>query len=214
MPFLSMVGRQFGRTEQVAAAPAPAPAPGPAPGSQLLLNPGFTLITGVSADGWTSSPGWQAWAFDGAGTRQPCVLTNMPIRDVYPTSSSTGFIIFSYQSATISQTINITGLGGINTINSVLNIANVSNGTTDTYTFTIIFYSASNASGSILYTLTTGSVNAPTGFTDVPLTLSRSTSPNFDNIKSIKVSITAIDRGGWGGQYGPAMDYCTLTVNS
>jgi hypothetical protein len=223
MPFLSMIGRRYGRTDDVTAAPAPAPAPapGPTPGTQLLTNPEFTLITGVSADGWTSSTGWQAWAFESPQPPQlpvnkPCVVTDMPDRrDVYPTSSSTGFIIFSYVTATISQTVNITSLSGINTINTVLNITNVSNGSsTDTYTLTVTFYSSSNASGSTLYTLTTGNINAPTGFTDVPLTLSKSTSPNFDNIKSIKVSITGFDTGYWGGQYGPAMDYCRLTVNS
>ncbi len=193
--------------------PEPEPTPGPEPGTQLLLNPEFTDITGVAADGWTSSTGWQAWAYEGGGTNRPCVLTEMPIRDVYPTSTSTGFIIFSYVLATISQTINITGLGGNNTINTVLNIANVSNGSADQYTFTVIFYGGSNGTGSILYNLTTGSVTAPSVFTDITLTLDRDTSPNFDNIRSIKVSITSRDSGNWGGQYGPAMDYCRLIVN-
>ncbi len=210
MPLISSIGRRFGRNE----GEAPPPDPGPSPGTQLLTNSDFIDKTGDAATGWTSSNGWLPWAFQNTpgqpAVNRPCTVQTMPIRaGVYPTSSSSGFVIFSYVRSTISQTVNITGLGGINSIVTILNIANVSNGTADSYTFTVTF---KNAAGTTLYTLTTGSITAPTGFTDVPLTLDRSTSPNFDNIKSITVSINSIDAGFWGGQYGPAMDYCTVTV--
>jgi hypothetical protein len=212
MPLISSLGRRFGRNEE--AGEAPPPDPGPSPGTQLLTNSDFIDKTGNAATGWTSSPGWQAYAFDNSGgvTNMPCVVTTMPVRaGVYPTSSSTGFVIFSYVTATVSQTISLTGLGGINSIATVLNIVNVSNGRNDTFNLTVTF---KNASGVTIFSLTTGTINAPAAFTDYTLTLNRSgNEPNFNNIRSITVSITAIDSGFWGGQYGPAMDYCTLTVN-
>jgi hypothetical protein len=135
----------------------------------------------------------------------------MPIRaGIYPTSSSTGFVIFSYVSATISQTVPISNLIGINTITVLLNIVNVSNNATDTFTFQVQY---KNSAGIVLYTTTTGSILAPSNWTDYQLMLTRTGSPNFDLIKSITVNITGIDSGYWNGQYGPAMDYCRLTVS-
>ncbi len=190
--------------------PAPSPAPEAAytPNTQLLLNPEFTNITNSAADNWHSTQGWQAWNLT-SGSR-PTAMIDMPTRDVYPVSNSSGFVIFSYTTVTISQTISIDNLIGINTITGVLNIANVSNGATDTFTFLIEYKSST---GSILYTTTTNSTNAPASWTDYTLTLTRDESPNFDSIKSIKVSIVGKDTGFWAGQYGPAMDYCRLTVS-
>jgi hypothetical protein len=178
------------------------------PNTQLLLNPEFTNITNNAADNWHSTQGWQAWAFS-SGSR-PTAVMDMPTRDVYPISNSTGFVIFSFNEATISQTISIDNLVGINTITGVLNIANVSNGRADTFTFLIEYKSST---GSNLYTNSTGSISAPASWTDYTLTLTRAASPNFDLIKSIKVSIVGDDIGFWAGQYGPAMDYCRLTVS-
>ena len=205
MPFISSAGRRFAKTKQTVA-------PGPTPGTQLLLNSGFTdfnASTGA-ATSWSASPGWQAFSPSYSASR-PCTVTNMPsYAGVYPTSSSTGFVIFSYVSATISQTINITSLTGINTITGVLNIANTNNRSLgDTFTFQIQY---KNAAGTVLYTSTTNSTTAPAAWTDYTLTLTRASSPNFDLIKSATVNITGIDSGFWNGQFGPAMDYCTLTL--
>jgi hypothetical protein len=178
------------------------------PDTQLLLNPEFTNITNGAADNWHSTQGWQLWNIS-SGSR-PTAVMDMPTRDVYPESNSSGFVIFSYTTVTISQTIAIDNLEGINTITCVLNIANVSNGAPDTFTFLIEYISST---GSILYTTTTNSIQAPSSWTDYTLTLTRETSPNFDSIKSIKVSIVGKDTGFWAGQYGPAMDYCRLTVS-
>lgn len=209
MPFLAKIGRVYGRTVGVAAVPAPAPAPAPGPGTQLLTNPNFTTIVSNGASGWSSSRGWAAYS--GSSASVPTTVTNMPIRaGVYPTSLSIGFVIFSYVSTTVSQTVNISSLTGINTITGVLNIVNVSNNAVDTFTFQIQY---KNSAGTVLYTSTTGSVTAPASWTDYTLTLTRAASPNFDQIKSATVSITGIDGGFWNGHYGPAMDYCTLTLS-
>jgi hypothetical protein len=189
------------------------PAPAYAPNTQLLINPEFTDITNNSADDWVSSVGWQVWGYQ-TGTK-PTAITNMPIRtDVYPTSASTGFAIFSYTTATISQTVPISNLVGINTITGILNIVNVSNGAADNFTFQIQY---KNSTGAILYTKTTGSIAAPASWEDYTLILTRDDaidpSKPFDAITSITVSITSKDTGFWAGQYGPAIDYCRLTVS-
>jgi hypothetical protein len=184
------------------------PIPGPPVGTQLLLNHEFTEITNNGADGWASSRGWQAYS--GISANSPTAVLTMPIRtDVYAISDTSGFVIFSYISATVSQTVAVPSLTGINTITGVLNIVNTNNNATDTFTFQIQY---KNNAGTVLYTTTTGNINAPNTWTDYTLTLTRATSPNFDLIKVITVNITGIDSGFWNGQYGPAMDYCTLTV--
>lgn len=201
--------------------PSPAPVPSPAPipvtippETQLLVNPEFTDIISNGANGWTSSRGWQPYSETSASA--PTTVITMPTRDVYPTSTSTGFVIFSFQSATISQTINIDNLIGIDTITGVLNIVNVPNRPTeignnaDTFTFQIQY---KNSTGVVLYTSTTGNIRCPSTWTDYTLTLTRAGSPNFDLIKSITVSITGLDSGYWNGQYGPAIDYCRLIVS-
>jgi hypothetical protein len=180
------------------------------PGTQLLENPEFTDIVSNGANGWSSSQGWDAYSATLANS--PTAVTNMPIyTGVYPTSSSTGFVIFSYVSATVSQTVSISNLIGINIITVLLNIANVSNrDLTDTFTLQVQY---KNSTGTVLYTTSTGSISAPSTWTDYTLTLPRDGSPNFDLIKSITVNITGIDTGFWNGQFGPAMDYCRLTVS-
>jgi hypothetical protein len=191
--------------------PAPTPAPTPAtpgPDTQLLINPEFTDIVSNGASGWTSSAGWQAWGYQ-TGNR-PTAVTTMPIRaGVYPISTSSGFIIFSFQSATISQTVSNISLEGHNTISGVLNIVNVSNNATDTFTFRIQYRDSTDT---VIHTKTTGNIQAPPTWTDFTLALTRDEFPNFDSIKSITVNITGIDTGFWSGQYGPAMDYCRLTI--
>jgi hypothetical protein len=189
--------------------PTPAPTPAYEPNTQLLINPEFTEIVSNGANGWTSTRGWDAWS--GISANKPTAVTNMPIREgIYPTSTSTGFVIFSFAPATISQTVTIDNLVGVNTITGVLNIVNVSNNAPDNFTFQI---QCKNSTGTVLYTKTTGSIQAPDSWTDYTLTLTRAESPNFDLIKSITVNITSIDTGYWNGQYGPTMDYCRLTVS-
>ena len=226
-------------------APAPSPAPSPAysPGTQLLTNPDFTDITPIpnsndddrsnglsiiptgSANGWTSSRNWGKWRYENRpgftdGVSLPSAVTKMPIRTgVYPSSDSSGFVIFSYIATTISQTVTIDNLVGINTITGVLNIANVSNGSNDKFTFQIQYKDSIDA---VLYTKTTNTtpttqLTAPSSWTDYTLTFTRTDAndPNkdFDLIKSITINITGLDSGFWGGQYGPAIDYCRLTVS-
>ena len=241
------------RTLEPAPVPAPAPGPGPelsapaptpsapsAPayvsGTQLLTNPEFTEITRIgpatdpltgSANGWTSSREWQAWGYSSGSA--PTARLEMPqrsdgVRVVYPLSSGpNGFVIFSYATATISQTVTISSLTGINTITGVLNIVNVpnrpseesdltrTNDTPDTFTFQIQY--RNRTGGTLLTTKSTRSQQVPPTWTDVPLTLTRAEAPYFDDIKSITVNITGLDSGYWGGQYGPAVDYCRLTVS-
>lgn len=176
---------------------------------QLLINPEFTDIVSNGANGWTSTRGWDAWQY--AAGNKPTAIVSMPIRaGVYPISTSTGFIIFTYVQATISQIVSITSLSGYNTITGVLNIVNVSNNATDKFTFQIQY---KDNTGTVIYTSTTGNINAPSTWTDFTLTLTRNSFPNFDLIKSITVSINAVDSGFWAGQYGPAMDYCRLTIS-
>jgi hypothetical protein len=190
-------------------APEPSPAPSPSPEIQLLINSEFTDIVSNGANGWTSSRGWDAWNIS-VGNKPTAVIT-MPIRaGVYPTSTSSGFVILTYISSTISQTVSNISLAGYNTITSVLNIVNVSNNATDTFTFQIQY---KNDTDVVLYTSTTGNIQAPATWTDYTLTLTRNGNPNFDLIKKITVNITGIDSGFWAGQYGPAMDYCRLTIS-
>jgi hypothetical protein len=169
-----------------------------------------------SANGW-STANWGVWRYqtrrepNDMNLSRPTAVTKMPIRDgIYPTSDSSGFVIFSYTQATISQIVSIDNLVGINTITGVLNIANVSNGANDNFTFKIEY---KTSTGTILYTKTTGSRPAPSTWENYELKLTRGESPNFDLIKSITVSITSVDTGYWSGQYGPAMDYCRLIVS-
>ena len=184
-------------------------------GTQLLVNPEFTEIVNNGANGWTSSTGWSAHDFYNAN--KPTAVLDLPKREgIYPESSSSGFVIFSYISATISQTVPITNLVGINTITCVLNIINIlNNNAIDNFTFQIQY---KNSSGAVLYTSTTNNVQsqaqAPATWTDYTLTLTRdATTPQFDKIKSITVSIISKDNGFWNGHYGPAMDYCRLTIS-
>ena len=148
---------------------------------------------------------------------RPTAVTKMPIRyNIYPTSDSSGFVIFSYTQATISQTVSIDNLVGVNTITGVLNIVNVLNRNgpvpplIDTFTFKIDY---KDSTDNILYSTVYNNEKAPPTWTNYTLTLTRDESPNFDLIKSITVSITSKDNGGWSGQYGPAMDYCRLIVS-
>lgn len=214
--FASSAGIFNNNNELLEVAPGPAPAPvyPPGPETQLLINPEFTDIISNGATGWVSTRGWQARSDSGSA---PTAIITMPIRtDIYPTSSSTGFVIFTYISATISQTVSNIDLSLYNTITGVLNIANVSNRLTevganaDTFTFQIQY---KDAIGTVLYTSTTGSIRAPTTWTDYTLTLERFVSQNFDLIKTITVSITGLDSGFWAGQYGPAIDYCRLAIS-
>jgi hypothetical protein len=183
--------------------------PDPALETQLLINPEFTNIVSDGAYGWTSSIGWEPLGYQ-IGTK-PTAVTNMPIRQgVYPTSTLSGFVIFSYNVATISQTVSNIDLTDKNTIKCILNIVNVANNSPDIFTFQVQYKDNTNT---ILYTSTTGSTQAPSTWTDYTLTLTRTGNLNFDSIKSITVNITGDDIGFWAGQYGPAMDYCRLIVS-
>jgi hypothetical protein len=185
------------------------------------VNPEFTEITRIGADtgpltgsanGWISDSGWQAYAERGASTSSPTAILEMPIRDgVYPVRPGpAGFVIFSYVQTTISQTVHNINLTGFNTITGVLNIVNVNNNIPDVSSFQIQYI---NSQGIAIYTTDTENFSPLPNWTDHTLTLTRAEFPDFDSIKSITVRITGEDIGSWGGQYGPAVDYCRLTIS-
>ncbi len=219
-----MIGRRFGRTEDIAPAPAPAPAPpGPPPGTQLLSNSDFLLGT----SGWTAQASSGFATYSASSANRPAITNSPTNPSGFP---SNGYLIFSFPSAesteNVYQIINISGLGGINSITTEANVLSLRNkvgpgiGPLDVFKLTVEFR---NASGTVLSSMTTGNVNppgismdrvtTPLTFTNYALTLNRSSAAYFDNIRSIKVTLYGYDPGYWNGNFGPVVDSCFVTVN-
>ncbi len=101
----------------------------------------------------------------------------------------------------------------MNKFTAVLSIVDIPNNSIrgdDKFSFEVLF---KDINDSTLYSRrvpSTGTQNAPDVFTDYSLELYRIDAPNFDNIKTVTVTITSIDTGYWAGQHGACVDYCTL----
>jgi hypothetical protein len=202
-------------------APVPAPASNPVPvvssganlTNQLLTNPDFLDNT----TGWTSSRGTSNIGF------LPYSTTNGNAPAVTPSINanggivgSNGYLVFSYASATVSQTVSVdtTTMEKLTATLSIVNILNAINvdplTKIDTFSFEVLFKNAANNTLYSKRTPSNGVQNAPSVFTDYSLELNRSDSTNFDDITSVTVKITSTDTGYWGGQHGACVDYCTL----
>ena len=200
----------------VSAVPAPAPAPKPEPepepapdlvDGQLLVNADFTNGT----TGWTSSTGFGTYNFYSGS--QPAVTATINDNGIV---GSTGYLVMSYASATVSQTAPITITGADNTITAVLNIARIPNREDvgiDEFSFQVIYKNASNGTVAIKRTPASGTQRPPAAFTNYTLVLNRADEPDFDTITSATVNITGVDNGYWAGQYGPAIEYCSLRLS-
>lgn len=206
MPLISSISRRFGRTKAV-------PAPGPAPG-QLLLNSNF--LNGTS--NWTSSTGFGTFSYSFAS--QPAVTTSIDYSSRawsgYSNTGSNGYLVFSYSAGVVSQTVSVAAtIGSINTFTGVMNMINVPNpgGTTyDNFSFEILY---KNSSGTTLYTSripSSGTQTATNSYSNYTVTLTRSGNANFGQIASATVNIYGIDNGFWNGNYGPCVDYVSLTA--
>ena len=205
-----------------ASAPAPEPAPEPAPAPeplgpsgatpvQLLVNSGFTNGT----TGWSSSSGFRTDPFNYQIGSQPIVVASVNDGGI---TGSDGYLIFSFSSATVSQTVSIADIANYNIITAIINISRISNNdiqrpTPDAFSFVIVYKNASNGTVATKRTPASGTQSAPTSFTDYTLTFTRDDNVNFDTITSATVSISGIDNGFWQGQHGPVVDYCTLTLS-
>lgn len=207
-----------------AAAPVEEPAPEPEPEPigpsgatpvQLLVNSGFTDGT----TGWTSTAGFQNPPFVYNSGSKPIVVTSVPSEITGLNNNITGsdgYLIFSFTSATVSQTVSIASISDYNIITAVINIARVPNRENigiDAFSFQVVYKDAANATVATKRTPASGTQSAPTSLTDYTLTFTRDDSAAFDTITSAVVSITGIDAGFWAGQYGPVVDYCTLTLS-
>lgn len=195
-----------------AAEPEPEPEPeGPPPSTgadlvnQLLDNPDFSSGT----SGWTSSTGFATYNFSSGS--QPAVTASINDNGIV---GSDGYLVFSYVSATVSQTVAIADATILNKLTATLSIVDIPNreGTfgDDKFSFQVLFKDASNNTLYSKRSPLTGTQSAPEVFRDYILELNRADSPNFDNITSVTVSITSIDAGYWAGQHGACVDYCTL----
>ncbi len=194
--------------EEPAPAPAPAPPVGPsgATPTQLLVNSGFTDGT----TGWTSSTGFQTYDFYSGS--KPAVTDTINDNGLV---GSDGYLVLSYVSATVSQTVSISNITDYNIITAVINIARTPNREDiglDKFSFQVVYKNASNTTVATKRTPASGTQAVPLAFTDYTLTLTRNDNPNFDTITSATVSIAGIDGGYWAGTHGPAVDYCTLTL--
>ena len=178
---------------------------------QLLVNSGFTDGT----TGWSSIPVFQTTPFIFESGTNPIIVTSINDNGI---TGSDGYLIFSFSSATVSQSVSITDIANYNIITAVINISripnnNVSRPTPDAFSFEIVYKNASNATVATKRTPASGTQSAPTSFTDYTLTFTRDDNVNFDTITSATVNISGIDNGYWLGQHGPAVDYCTLTLS-
>lgn len=175
-----------------------APAAGVSPAQQLVTNSSFDSGT----TGWTASGGFGSYSISSASQ---IAITG-------------GIAYFSYVSRTLSQNVSLTSvINNANTFTSVVNIKHreksdaASYTSIDTYNFTLVF---KNSSGTTIATKTTGTVNAPQNYTDVTLTLNRSEIPaTFGSIASVDVQVTGLDTGYWNGNWGPMVQYITLTAS-
>ena len=174
------------------------PAPGVSPAQQLVTNSSFDSGT----TGWTASGGFGTYSISSANQ---IAVTG-------------GVAYFSYVSRTLSQNVSVTSvINNANTLTGVVNIKHreksdaASYTSIDTYSFTLVF---KNSAGTTITTKTTGTVNAPQNYTDVTLTLNRSEIPaTFGTIASVDVQVTGIDTGYWNGNWGPMVQYITLTAS-
>ena len=165
--------------------------------TQLITNSSFDSGTA----GWTSSAGFGTYSI--TSSSQPAITG--------------GILYFTYVNTTVSQTVNLSGYTSANTYTGKVNIKHREKNDAatytqiDTYNFTILF---KNSSGTTVITKTTGTVNAPQNYTDVTLTLNRSEIPTtFSTITSAVVQISGIDTGYWNGNWGPMVQYVTLTAS-
>ncbi len=206
--------------EEPAPEPEPEPEPEPVGPSgatpvQLLVNSGFTDGT----TGWTSSRGFQTTPFVYNSGSQPIIVTSVPSEITGHNNNITGsdgYLIFSFTSAIITQTVSITDIANYNIITGIINIARVPNNAgrgIDAFSYEIVYKNSSNVTVATKRTPATGTQSAPLTLTDYIVSLRRDESALFDSIVSATVSITGIDQGYWAGQYGPVVDYCTLTLS-
>jgi len=174
------------------------PAAGVSPPQQLVTNSSFDSGT----TGWTASGGFGSYSISSSSQ---IAITG-------------GIAYFSYVSRTLSQNVSLTSvINNANTLTGVVNIKHRERndlGTynqIDTYNFTLVF---KNAGGTTITTKTTGTVNAPQNYTDVTLTLNRSDIPaTFGSIASVDIQVTGQDTGYWNGNWGPMVQYITLTAS-
>lgn len=175
-----------------------APAAGVSPAQQLVTNSSFDSGT----TGWTASGGFGSYSISSASQ---IAITG-------------GIAYFSYVSRTLSQNVSLTSvISNANTFTGVVNIKHREKSDAgtysqiDTYNFTLVF---KNSGGTTIATKTTGTVNAPQNYTDVTLTLNRSEIPaTFGSIASVDVQVTGLDTGYWNGNWGPMVQYITLTAS-
>jgi hypothetical protein len=216
--YQNTLGRVSAPEEVVVAPPsAPsAPAPpvvGPSGATivQLLVNSGFTNGT----TGWSSSRGFQTTTFDYQSGSQPIVVASVSDSGI---TGSDGYLIFSYISALVSQTVAITDISNYNILTAVINISripnnNISRPTPDAFFFQVVYRNASNVTVAAMRTPASGTQAASETFTDYTLIFTRDDNVNFDTITSATVNIAGTDNGFWLGQHGPVVDYCTLTLS-
>ena len=174
------------------------PAAGVSPPQQLVTNSSFDSGT----TGWTASGGFGSYSISSSSQ---IAITG-------------GIAYFSYVSRTLSQNVSLTSvINNANTLTGVVNIKHREKNDAgtysqiDTYNFTLVF---KNAGGTTITTKTTGTVNAPQNYTDVTLTLNRSDIPaTFGSIASVDIQVTGLDTGYWNGNWGPMVQYITLTAS-
>lgn len=205
-----VLGQAPASAPSLASAPAPAPGPvGPSGATpvQLLVNSGFTNGT----TGWSSPPdGFQTYDFFSGSL--PAVTETIDDNGLV---GSSGYLVFSFVSRTVSQTVSISNIADYNIITAVINIARTPNRENiglDNFSFQVVYKNASNVTVATKRTPASGTQTVPSTFTDYTLTFTRDDSADFDTIVSATVNITAIDGGYWAGTHGPAVDYCTLTL--
>lgn len=195
--FSSFTG-SFNAGRRPAAVVVYVPAAGVSPAQQLVTNSSFDSGT----SGWTASGGFGTYSINSSSQ---IAVTG-------------GIAYFSYISRTLSQNVSLTSvINDANTFTGVVNIKHREKNdagtytSIDTYSFTLVF---KNAAGTTISTKTTGTVNAPQNYTDVTLTLNRSDIPaTFGSIASVDIQVTGIDTGYWNGNWGPMVQYITLTAS-
>ena len=196
--------------------PEPEPEPEPEPDgpplstganlvNQLLTNPDY--LSGTT--GWTSSRGFATYSFTSGN--QPAVVASINDNGIV---GSDGYLVFSYVSTTVSQTVAIADATILNKLTATLSIVDIPNREVsfgdDQFSFEVLFKDIGNNTLYSKRSPSTGNQNAPDVFRDYILELNRADSPNFNDITSVTVNITSIDVGFWAGQHGVCVDYCTL----
>ncbi len=178
----------------------------------MLTNPDFLEGT----NGWTSksinnNTGFADYDFYNAS--KPGVTLSISDNGIV---GSNGYLVFSFISATVSQTVSVdtTSMNKLTATLSIVDIPNTVSGRPqalpDKFSFEVLFKNAGNSTLYSKRTPSSGTQNSPSIFKDYVLELNRSDSTNFDDITSITINITSVDTGGWNGQHGACVDYCTL----